>query len=88
MIPWQDDSQPRYSWYEPLRDADAIARGVRYILSKPQLFLNTSSDATLLPTVLEAATTGGAEPSRSELEADVRRFGIESLFVPDGPQGI
>ena len=85
---WQDDSQPRYSWYEPLHDADAIARAVRYILSKPQLFLNTSSDATLLPTLLEAATTGGAEPSRAELEADVTNFGIEPLFVPDGPQGI
>jgi aryl-alcohol dehydrogenase-like predicted oxidoreductase len=85
---WQEGPERRFSWYEPLRDADPIARAVRYILSKPQLFLNSTSDATLLPTMLEAAASAGSEPSRSELEADLASYAVEPLFVPDGPQGI
>ncbi len=85
---WTEETSRRYSWYEPLRDLDAIARGVNYILSKPQLFLNSSSDATLLPTILEAAANASGEPTRAELEADVSSFQMESLFVPGGPQGI
>jgi len=34
----------RYSWYEPLRDAEAIKRGVGYVLARPSVFLNTSSE--------------------------------------------
>ena len=85
---WQEEPERRFSWYEPLRDANPIARGVRYILSKPQLFLNTTSDATLLPVVLEAAASATGEPSRAELEADVADYDMQPLFVPDGPQGI
>jgi aryl-alcohol dehydrogenase-like predicted oxidoreductase len=85
---WQEEPERRFSWYEPLRDANPIARGVRYILSKPQLFLNTTSDATLLPVVLEAAATATGEPTRAELEADVADYDMQPLFVPDGPQGI
>ena len=50
---WPADHEgPRYSWYEPLRDDAAIGRAVRWVLGHPQLFLNTSSDATLLETIL------------------------------------
>jgi aryl-alcohol dehydrogenase-like predicted oxidoreductase len=87
---WQEEPERRFSWYEPLRDADPIARGVRYVLSNPQLFLNSTSDATLLETVLEAAAgaSSGGEPTRAELEADVAAYDMQPLFVPDGPQGI
>lgn len=85
---WTEETGQRFSWYEPLRDEGAIARGVQYILSKPQLFLNSTSDATLLPTVFAAAAGAGEEPSRTELEADIAAHQIEPLFVPDGPQGI
>src|SRR4029453_6765955 len=45
---WANQEQRHFSWYEPLTDACAIARAVRYVLSKEQLFLNTSSYARLL----------------------------------------
>jgi aryl-alcohol dehydrogenase-like predicted oxidoreductase len=50
---------PRYSWYEPVREAPAIGRAVRWVLSHPQLFLNTSSDATLRSahTAINASTS-------------------------------
>jgi aryl-alcohol dehydrogenase-like predicted oxidoreductase len=79
---------PRYSWYEPLTDDDAIGRAVRWVLGNPQVFLNTSSDAHLLAVALDAAEqagTGGVDgtlvrPTDAEMQADVAALGVESLF--------
>src|SRR5207237_9549042 len=35
-----DADVPDVSWYEPLTDGQALARAVRYVLARPQLFLN------------------------------------------------
>jgi aryl-alcohol dehydrogenase-like predicted oxidoreductase len=78
---WSGSREGKFSWYEPLTDPDAIGRGVRYVLGNEQLFLNTSSDATLLPTILAAAAADGLEPpTPAELRADIDNFGITSLF--------
>jgi aryl-alcohol dehydrogenase-like predicted oxidoreductase len=82
---WPDDAdEPHHSWYQPLRDADALGRAVAYVLSDRQLFLNTSSDASLLPAIIAAAsTTDGARPARPSDEAmrsDVAAHGITPLF--------
>ena len=79
---WVDgDPQRRFSWYEPIRDEPALARAVRWVLRRPGLFLNSSSDAALLPAVLAAATRPGPEPSDAEMLADARALAIEPLFV-------
>ena len=44
------------------------------------MFLNTSSDARLLRTALEAATAGGARPTDAEMEADIAAHGVRPLF--------
>jgi aryl-alcohol dehydrogenase-like predicted oxidoreductase len=89
---WREDEGPRYSWYEPLRDAGALERAVRFVLAQQGLFLNSSSDATLLPAILETASRSGAQGTdtleEAELRADSERLGVEPLFVPGGPQGI
>jgi aryl-alcohol dehydrogenase-like predicted oxidoreductase len=72
----------RFSWYEPLRDTDAIARAIRYVLAQPGLFLNSSSDATLLRTTLEIASQHGTAPASEELAGDVVAFGMRPLFEP------
>ncbi|MGK2948413.1 MAG: aldo/keto reductase [Acidimicrobiales bacterium] len=78
---WPDDhAGPRFSWYEPVTDPDAIARSVRWVLGHEQLFLNTSSDARLLPAILAAASTPGPVPTDDELDADVAAHGIVPLF--------
>jgi hypothetical protein len=74
-----DDDRPHFSWYEPLADDGALGRAVRYVLDRPQLFLNTSSDARLLWPILNAAASGGA-PGQAELEADMVAQGIKPLF--------
>jgi aryl-alcohol dehydrogenase-like predicted oxidoreductase len=78
---WQDDTQRRFSWYEPLRDPAAIRRAVHFVLSRPGLFLNSSSDATVLRQILDAANDGGPAPLRADLGDDVSRFAMEPLFV-------
>jgi aryl-alcohol dehydrogenase-like predicted oxidoreductase len=67
------------SWYEPLTDSDAIARAVGKVLSNPQLFLNTTSDATLLPEILMNADYY-PDPSDAELDTDVATFAMTPLF--------
>jgi len=85
---WQDDSAKRYSWYEPLRDAAAIARAVRWTLKTPDHFLNTTSDATLLPLVLAAAGGIDEAPSDAQMRADHAALGIEPLFVRGQIEGV
>jgi aryl-alcohol dehydrogenase-like predicted oxidoreductase len=79
---WPDGDGQRFSWYEPLTDEGAIARSVRFVLSDPQLFLNTSSDARLLRPTLEAASGASppGAPTEAELEADLAAFDVEPLF--------
>jgi aryl-alcohol dehydrogenase-like predicted oxidoreductase len=78
---WQGEGERRFSWYEPLRDPDALRRAVHFVLRRPGLFLNTSSDATLLRAILEAASEPVETPSEVEMRADVARLGVEPLFV-------
>ena len=78
---WQDDAARRFSWYEPLLDPDAIRRAVHFVLARPGLFLNTSSDARILPLILDAAAGPIEAPETSALAADVGLHAMEPLFV-------
>ena len=77
---WIDESAPHYAWYEPLPDGEALARAVRWVLARPRLFLNSSSDARILRPILEAASSGGAPPTDSEMDADVAALDMRPLF--------
>ena len=79
---WQNGDGPKFSWYEPLRDRDAIRRGVHFVLSRPGLFLNSSSDATILRDILDAASEKPTAPARADMEADVARYAMQPLFIP------
>jgi aryl-alcohol dehydrogenase-like predicted oxidoreductase len=77
---WIDPTQPHFSWYEPLTDGEAIGRAVRYVLGNDDLFLNTTSDARLLPSVFAGAGGELTKPSTLEMDADIEAFGITPLF--------
>jgi len=79
---WSGSREGKFSWYEPLTDPAAIGRAVRYVLANERLFLNTTSDATLLPVVLNAVAQAAdlGVPTEDELRADVDAFGITPLF--------
>jgi aryl-alcohol dehydrogenase-like predicted oxidoreductase len=79
---WSGSTEGKFSWYEPLTDPAAIGRAVRYVLGHDQLFLNTTSDATLLPVLLAAAAAAAdiPSPTAAEMRADIDQFGITALF--------
>ncbi|MFP6656003.1 MAG: aldo/keto reductase [Myxococcota bacterium] len=79
---WQADSEPRFSWYQPLTDAAAIRRAVHWALAHEAVFLNSSSDGRLLAQTIEAAGARMPGPTDLEMSADVENFAIEPLFVP------
>lgn len=80
---WTEDQQHRFSWYEPLTDPETISRAVHYVLAEPDLFLNTTSDARLLPHLFEAArrfTANPTAPTASDMERDAMDLDITPLF--------
>jgi aryl-alcohol dehydrogenase-like predicted oxidoreductase len=79
---WREgDPAPHYSWYEPIRDPEGLRRAVHFVLARPRLFLNTSSDATLLAAILEAAAETNGAPGDADLAHDLDRLEIEPLFI-------
>lgn len=77
---WGDGDMKKFSWYEPLTDPSAISRAVRFVLSRERLFLNSTSDARLLPLVFAAAGDNLVCPDDVELQADESQLGITALF--------
>jgi aryl-alcohol dehydrogenase-like predicted oxidoreductase len=78
---WTDaDNDPRYAWYHPLPAGGALDRAVAFVLSREQLFLNSSSDARLLPAIIAAAQAEIVRPSEETLLDDERDLGITALF--------
>jgi len=78
---WTEESDRHQSWYEPLRNPSPIHHAVAWVLGRPQLFLNSSSDSSVLRTILDGALADPlVAPSDAEMAADVAAEGIEPLF--------
>ena len=75
-----DHDGVRHSWYQPLPPGEELARAVRFVLGNSQVFLNSSSDMSLLELTLQAAVNPGPAPSQSEMQADVERMDVAPLF--------
>lgn len=77
---WMGSREGKHSWYEPLTDPAAIGRAVSFVLGNDQLFLNSTSDVSLLPFVLDAAGGDLIPPTHDELQTDADTHGITALF--------
>jgi aryl-alcohol dehydrogenase-like predicted oxidoreductase len=75
-----EDVEPQRSWYRPLPAGAALDRAVRFVLSNPQVFLNSSSDAGLLRSILTAAAGPTTRPTDDELRGDVGEQDMTPLF--------
>lgn len=81
---WQEgDEEKRFSWYRPITDAAAMKRAIDYVLGRDNLFINTSSDATLLEPALKCIADPREDIDLELLAQDAERLGIEPLFVRD-----
>ena len=86
---WRDDdTEPHRSWYRPLPEGEALTRAVAYVLARPQLFLNSSSDARLLRPILLAASEDLKIPSDEEMRRDAEVLDIAPLFDGDALERI
>ena len=74
------EAQVGHSWYEPLRDPEAIGRAVRHVLGRPGLFLDSSSEFEVLRAVLQAADSPTPAPTDAELDDDMASFAMAPLF--------
>jgi aryl-alcohol dehydrogenase-like predicted oxidoreductase len=79
--PWTVRPPAAHTWYEPLTEQRDIDLGVRFVLGRQRLFLNTASDIDLLAKVLDAASRGGTVPSEREMDALLERRGMTPLFA-------
>jgi len=81
---WRPEAEDKkFSWYEPLREPSAIINAVHWVLKRPGVFLNSTSDATLLKLVLDAANqfeAADVSDIESKVTADVKSNGVEPLF--------
>ncbi len=79
--PWGDRPPTAATWYEPLRDQDAIDRSVAWVLGRPGMFLNTVGDIHILPAVLEAVKRFESRPTDEEMYDLVARWELAPMFV-------
>lgn len=80
--PWAEGAErPTTTWYEPLRQPEDIAIAVRYVLGRPGIFLNTVSDVTLLPIVLQAADGEIRPPADGEMQSLVEKRAMAPLWA-------
>ncbi|MBN1663813.1 MAG: aldo/keto reductase [Deltaproteobacteria bacterium] len=83
---WREgDAQKHFSWYEPVKAPEALRHVVRWVLREPRIFLNTTSDATLLPLILEAAddVTDNIDALSMEnaMKAHAAELEMEPIFI-------
>ncbi|MFN7209431.1 MAG: aldo/keto reductase [Aggregatilineales bacterium] len=78
---WQHGA-PRHAsvWYEPLSEQAHIDLAVHWVLSRPNIFLNTVGDLNLLPKVLDAAARFSAAPSEAQMQRLMVEAGITPMF--------
>jgi len=79
--PWWGQEHTRSTWYEPLEEQADIDRAVHWVLGRPNVFLNTVGDISLLPRVLDAASRVAPRPDDAEMRADQQRVEAVPLFV-------
>jgi len=79
--PVGEDINPFATWYNPLTDPKSIAAAVGWVLKNPEVFLNSTGDITLLPTLLQKASEPLFVPSDEDMEALVEDQGMKPLFV-------
>ena len=81
LAPWDGRPQTASTWYEPLTDPSDIELAVRWVLGREDVFLNTVSDLTLLPHVLDAAERARDRPDDETMRALVDRRSLAPLFT-------
>jgi len=66
--PWATKERTHACWYEPFVESTDIDRAVHWALGNQDVFVITSSDVTLLPKILDAATRFIERPTDTQMK--------------------
>lgn len=80
LAPWDGREQTTTTWYEPLQEQGDIDLAVHWVFGRPGVFLNTASDVSLLPRVLDAASRYESRPSDETMDELAARRNLVPLF--------
>ncbi|PLS81247.1 MAG: aldo/keto reductase [Chloroflexi bacterium] len=78
--PWGGKEKTAATWYEPFTEQEEIDRAVQWVLSRPNVFLNTPGDIHLLPKVLDAAQRFEPRP-QEEIDNNMAELQPTPLFA-------
>jgi aryl-alcohol dehydrogenase-like predicted oxidoreductase len=78
---WEGRPHTASTWYEPLREQADIDLATHWVLGRPEAFLLTTGDVSVLPKVLDAAERYTVRPGDEEMDALAARSSLEPLFV-------
>ncbi len=79
--PWGSQARTHSVWYEPFTEQSDIDLAVHWVIGRPRIFLNTASDITLLPKILNAATRFSERPSDAAMHELSKERRMSSLFA-------
>jgi aryl-alcohol dehydrogenase-like predicted oxidoreductase len=68
------------TWYQPIEDKYSISQAVRWVLARPEIFLNSTGDLKILPIILEAASNLRHCPSNEEMNLMSKKLGLSTIF--------
>jgi predicted aldo/keto reductase-like oxidoreductase len=81
--PWATTAPTHNTWYQPLTEQSDIDLAVHWVLSRPNVFLNTAGDLELLPQVLDAASRFDVQqpcPADDAMNAMLEGQAMTALF--------
>ena len=79
--PWAAGVAPnRKTWYQPYENENSVRKCVHWVLSTPDIFLNSVGDVDLLPMVLDAAKSFVKAPTYQEMQQVSDEEGMASIF--------
>jgi aryl-alcohol dehydrogenase-like predicted oxidoreductase len=80
-VPWKEgEEQTRTTWYRPLEEQGQIDTLVHWVLSNPNVFLNSVGDIHVLPKVLDAASRFDEVSEQADFEAAIAEVHFETIF--------
>lgn len=79
--PWGAADRNYSVWYQPLTEQADIDRAVHWVIGRPNIFLNTTGDITLLPSLLDAASRYQSRTSDEAMSAMLQERQMSNLFA-------
>jgi predicted aldo/keto reductase-like oxidoreductase len=79
--PWGERPHTRATWYEPLEASHDISAALGWAWGTGEVFVNSSGDIHLLPTIIKEAAKAPPSPSDEAMAEMAQRLGMTDLFA-------